>query len=45
MAARCGEMEFNLDEEEGDKRVENVLTFRYMGRHLEQTDDDWLAVR
>ena len=35
MVARCGEMEFNLDREEGDERVENVLTFRYMGRHLD----------
>ena len=31
MAARCGEMEFNLDGEEGDERVENVPTFQYMG--------------
>ena len=27
MAARCGEMEFNLDGYEGDKRVENVPAF------------------
>ena len=40
MEARCGEMEFNLDGEEGDKRVENVPTFRYLGRPLDQTDDD-----
>ena len=45
MAARCGEMEFNLDGEEGDERVENVTTFRYLGQPLEQTDDDWTAVR
>ena len=31
MAARCGEMEFNLDGEEGDERVENVPIFRYLG--------------
>ena len=27
MAARCGEMEFNLDGEEGEDRVENITTF------------------
>ena len=45
MSERCGEMEFNLDGEEGDERVENVRTFRYLGRPLDQTDDDWTAVR
>ena len=45
MAARCGEMEFNLDGEEGYQRVENVLNFQYLGRLLNQTDDDWPAVR
>ena len=45
MAATCGEMEFNLDGEESDKRVENVLTFRYLGRPLDQTDDGWPTVR
>ena len=44
MAARCGEMEFNLDGEEGDERVENVPTFRYLGLPLDQTDDDWPAM-
>ena len=34
MAARCGEMEFNLDGEEGDERVENVPTFQYLGLTL-----------
>ena len=45
MAERCGEMEFSLDGEEGDERVENVPTFRYLGRPLDKTDDDWKAVR
>ena len=45
MAARCGEMELNLDEEEGDERVENVPTFQYMWPPLDQTYDDWAAVR
>ena len=44
MAARCGEMEFNIDGGEGDERVENVPTFQYMGRLLDQTDDDWTDV-
>ena len=45
MAARCGEIEFNLDWEEGDDKVENVPTFRYLGQHLDQTYGDWSAVR
>ena len=45
MAAKCGEMDFNLDGEEGDERVDNVPTFRYLGRPLDQTDDDCTAVR
>ena len=44
MEAMCGETEFNLEGEEGDERVENVPTFRYMGRPIDQTDDDWTAV-
>ena len=38
-------MEFNLDGEEGDERVENVPTFRYLGRPLDQMDDDCPAMR
>ena len=45
MAAMCGEMEFKLDGEEGDKRVDNVPTFQYLGRPLTQMDDDWTSVR
>ena len=45
MAERCGEMEFSLKGYEGDDRVENVTTFRYLGRPLDQTYDDWPAVR
>ena len=37
-------MEFNIDGGEGDERVENVPTFQYMGRLLDQTDDDWTDV-
>ena len=45
MAARCGEIELSLEGEEGDKMVEGVATFRYLGRTLEQTNYDWNAVR
>ena len=45
MAERCGEMEFSLEGREGEERVENVMTFRYLGKLLDQTYDDWPAVR
>ena len=45
MVTMCGEMDFSLDGEEGDERVENVLTFQYLGKPLDQTDDDWPDVR
>ena len=45
MAARCGEMEFNIDRKEGEDRLENVPTFRYLGLPLDQMGDDWPAVR
>ena len=45
MTERCGEIDLNLDGEEGDKRVENVPTFRYLGLPLDQTDDYWPAVQ
>ena len=45
MEARCGEMDFNPDGEEGDERGENLPTFLYLGRPLDQMDDDWTAVQ
>ena len=45
MSERCGEMEFILEEGEKEERVENVTMFRYLGTPLDQTDDDWRAVR
>ena len=45
MAERCGEMEFSLKGGEGAKRVEGGATFRYLGRPIYQTYDDWPAVR
>ena len=38
-------MGFNLDGEELDNRVDNVPTFQCHGRNLDQTGDDWPAVR
>ena len=40
MVARCGEIELNLYGEEGDKKVENISTFQYLGRPLDKTDDN-----
>ena len=37
-------MEFSLDGEEEDERVENIPIFWYMGISLDQTDDDWPSV-
>ena len=41
MAERCGEIEFILEGGEGEERVDNAKTFRYLGRPLDQTDYDW----
>ena len=40
MAVRCGEVEFSLDREERDDRVEGVAKFRYLRRTLDKMDDD-----
>ena len=45
MAARFGEMEFSMEGGEGCDRVEGVATFRYLGRTLDQTDDNCPAVQ
>ena len=45
MAARCEEVKFIIDWEEGYKRVENVTTLCYLERLIDQTYDDWSAVR
>ena len=45
IAARCGEMEFSLEGGEEEERVYHVATFQYMGRPLDQTDDNWPAVQ
>ena len=45
MADRCGEMEFILMGGEGEDRVENMTTFRYLVTPLDQMDDNWPAVQ
>ena len=45
MTTRCGEIRFILDGGEVDQRVEGVVTFRYLGRFQDQTDDYFMAVR
>ena len=44
MAARCSDMEFSLYGEEGGDVVEVVENFRYLGRTLDQMDDDFPEV-
>ena len=45
MLVSCGEAEFILYGEEGYDLVEEVVNFKYLGRNLYQTDDDWTLVR
>ena len=45
MSARCDEIGFSLEGEEGDEMVEGVTTFRYLVITIYQTYDCWLAVR
>ena len=45
MAARCGEIKFSMKGEEGDKMVGGVAMSKYLGRTLDQIDDNWKAVR
>ena len=40
MAAICGYMGFSIELEEGEDMVEGVAMFKYLGRTLDQTDDD-----
>ena len=41
---RCGELESNLCREEGYDMVEGVVNFKYLGKTLDQMDDDWPVV-
>ena len=38
-------MEFSLYVREGSALVEGVTTFKYLGQPLDQTDDNWPAMR
>ena len=38
-------MELSLNGEEGEEIIEGVALFKYLGRSLDQSDDDWSAVR
>ena len=42
---RCGDMEFRLYGGEGGNMLERVSTFKYLGRPLYRTDDDWPTIR
>ena len=38
-------MEFRLYRRKGDALVEGMVQLKYLGRPLDQMDDDWLMVR
>ena len=41
LAQRYGDMEFSLFGREGYELVEGVTQFKYLGRPLDQYDNDW----
>ena len=41
----CANMEFNLKGEEVEETIEGVAIFIYLGWYLDQSDDEWPAVR
>ena len=45
VANRCVEMEFSMIGKEGEGTIERVALLKYLGRPLEQSDDNWPAVR
>ena len=45
MSAKCGKMHFSLYGEEGLNMVEGVANFNFMSLILDQTEDDYPAVR
>ena len=38
-------MEFNLYRTEGDSLMEVFKTFKYLGKPLNQAEDDWMVVQ
>ena len=45
VASRFSDMEFNLTGNEVEDTIEGVALFTYLGRLLDQSDNDWPAVR
>ena len=45
MEEMCGHMESSLYGREGDALVEGVANFKYLGRQMDHTDDEWLALQ
>ena len=45
MEERCGDMELSLYGREGYSLMEGVANFKYLGRPLDQMDDDWKMVQ
>ena len=45
MSSRCDEMEFRLYRKDGGKLFEVMANFKYLGRLLDETENDWPAVR
>ena len=43
--ARCGEIKFSMEGGGVDGRVEGMAIFEYLGSPIDQTNDDWTAVR
>ena len=45
VVSQCLEMELRLNREEEEETMERVELFKYLGRPLYQSDNDWLVVR
>ena len=44
IAARCLEVTFSLTGEEEAERIEGVEVFKYLGRLLDRSDENWTEV-
>ena len=45
MASRCAEASFSLTGDDEAECIEGVETFKYIGRMLDWSEEDWPAVR
>ena len=43
--SQCSETEFSLTGKEREETIGGLALFKYLGRPLEQSDNDWLSVR